>query len=119
MICLKCRKEIPDLSMYCPECGAPQFGRKEQEEIVLELADPVKSKVIITKTGNMTSALSAIRSATGLNITEIRKMLNELPAEILKGLSEEEAERIAKQLNEAGIEAHADHGRKDIQTESL
>ena len=110
MICLKCRAEIEDLSMYCPNCGAPQFTPKQDEEIVLQLEDPMKSKVIITQIENMTSALSKLREITGLSIMEIRSALKELPAVILDHLSEEDAIAKAKQLQEAGIQAEASNG---------
>ena len=112
MICLTCGAQIPDLSMYCPECGAAQFSAHIDEEITLELTDPMKSKVIIEKCDNMTAALSAIRNVTGLSITQARALLQELPAIILKNLSQEEAEKKAQELCEAGLEAYADHGKK-------
>ena len=106
MICLKCRAEIEDLSMYCPNCGAPQFTPKHDEEIVLELNDPMKSKVVIMEITNMTSALSTLKNITGLSIAEIRNALKELPA---------------TELCTAGIKAEAvsgsvsinDHGETD------
>ena len=116
MICLTCGAQIPDLSMYCPECGAAQFSAHIEEEITLELTDPMKSKVIIEKCDNMTSALSKIRSVTGLSITEARAFLNEMPAVILKNLSQEEAEQKAQELREAGLDAYADHGKKKEET---
>ena len=108
MICLKCRSEIEDLSMYCPNCGAPQFTPKIDEEIVLELSDPKKSKVIVTEVKNMTSALSVLKSITGLSIAELRTSLKELPAVIKEHLGKEEATETARQLREAGIESYTD-----------
>lgn len=113
MICLKCRAEIEDLSMYCPRCGAPQFAYKPEEEITLELTDPMKSKVILLEAGNLTAALSRLKEITGLPIPELRNRLKELPAVLFDHLSEEEAEEKAKQLNEAGLKAEADHGKKE------
>ena len=117
MICLKCRAEIEDLSMYCPNCGAPQFAPKHDEEIVLELSDPLKSKVIIHSVDNMTAALSAIRKVTGQQITEVRRLLDELPAVLLSGLSEEDAAKYAQQLKEAGIDASVSGGAVSIEEE--
>lgn len=117
MICLKCRAEIEDLSMYCPNCGAPQFAPKHDEEIVLELTDPLKSKVIIHSVGNMTAALSTIRKVTGLQMADVRRLLNELPAVLLSGLSEEEAQKYAEQLKEAGIDASVSGGAVSVEEE--
>jgi RNA polymerase subunit RPABC4/transcription elongation factor Spt4 len=121
MICLKCRAEIEDLSMYCPNCGAPQFTPKHDEEIVLELNDPMKSKVVIMEIDNMTSALSTLKNITGLSIAEIRNALKELPAVLMDHLSEEDALLKATELCTAGIKAEAvsgsvsinDHGETD------
>jgi RNA polymerase subunit RPABC4/transcription elongation factor Spt4 len=119
MICLKCRKEIEDLSMYCPNCGAPQFTPKIDEQITLELTDPMKSKVIIEKVENMTLALSHLREVTGLSIMELRSLLKELPAVLLSHLSKEDAAEKAQQLREAGFAAYADTGEASVNEESM
>lgn len=117
MICLKCRAEIEDLSMYCPNCGAPQFAPKHDEEIVLELTDPLKSKIIVHSVSNLTAALSTIRKITDQPLSEIRTLLSELPAVLLSGLSVEDAEKYASQLKEAGIDASADSGAASVEEE--
>lgn len=107
MICLKCRAEIEDLSMYCPRCGAPQFAPKHEEEITLELSDPMKAKVVITEVDNMTYALAKLKDITGRSIMELRALLKELPAAVMEHLSEEDALTKAKLLQEAGLKAEA------------
>ncbi len=114
MICLKCRAEIEDLSMYCPNCGAPQFTPDHHEEIVLELSDPMKSKVIVTEIDNLTSALSKLKAVTGLSVPEIRNALKQLPAVLKDHLSEEEAVQLAQKLNEEGIKAEAVTGSVSV-----
>ena len=117
MICLKCRAEIEDLSMYCPNCGAPQFAPKHDEEITLELSDPMKSKVVITEVENMTEALAKLKDITGRSIMELRTLLKELPAVVMEHLSAEDAVSRAKLLQEAGLKAEADTGAVSLSEE--
>ncbi len=111
MICKKCGKELPDLTMYCTNCGAPQFAAPKPE-VKLELADPSASKVVINSCPNMTNAVTSIRALTGMGVPEIRKLLQELPAVLLSALTREEAENTASMLKENGIDAEAVHKEK-------
>lgn len=111
MICKKCGKELPDLTMYCTNCGAPQF-EAPKPEVHLELADPSSSKVVINSCPNMTNAVTAIRALTGMTVPEIRKLLQELPAVLLSSLTRDEAENTASMLKENGIDAEAVHKEK-------
>lgn len=108
MICKKCGKEIPDLSMYCPECGAPQFAR-EEKEVNLVMPDRMKSKVVIYSCSNMTKGIQTIRAFTGLSIPEARKVLSSFPSVLLESLPADEAERSAEMLREEGLDAKAVH----------
>lgn len=111
MICKKCGKELPDLTMYCTNCGAPQFAAPKPE-VHLELADPSSSKVVINSCPNMTNAVTAIRALTGMTVPEIRKLLQELPAVLLSSLTRDEAENTASMLKENGVDAEAVHKEK-------
>ena len=106
MICRNCGKELPDLALYCPSCGFKQFGTTETEPVVLELADPASSKVIIDAVHNRTAALSSLKKITGLEISEISRILSDLPHVIRSSMSRETAEALAAKLKEQGIEAH-------------
>ena len=111
MICKKCGKELPDLTMYCTNCGAPQF-EASKPEVHLELADPSSSKVVINSCPNITNAVTAIRGLTGMTVPEIRRLLQELPAVLLSSLTREEAENTASMLKENGVDAEAVHKEK-------
>lgn len=107
MICRKCGAELPDLSMYCTNCGAAQFENKAQD-VVLTMPASKKTKVIITGFENMTKASTKLRDFTGMSIPEVRKILQQLPFELMGNLTEEEAEQSVEMLKESGIEAYAE-----------
>ncbi|MBR3310639.1 MAG: hypothetical protein IKG15_02320 [Solobacterium sp.] len=108
MKCRKCGAELPDLTMYCTVCGAPQF-EPEKKDITLTIPDAMNSKVIINSCSNMTTALTQIRGLTGLPLADIRKMLQSFPAVLFSNLSADEADNTAGMLKEAGIDAEAVH----------
>jgi len=111
MICKKCGKEIPDLTMYCPECGAPQF-EPEKKEVNLVMPGKTNSKVQINSVKNLTNTITQIRAFTGMSFPEVKKLLNTLPVTLLDNLSEEEADRSAQMLQEEGVDAVAVHPGK-------
>ncbi len=111
MICKKCGAELPDLTMYCTKCGAPQFAAPKPE-VNLVMADSSTSKVVINSCPNMTVALSQIRALTGMTVPEIRTLLKEMPAVLLSSLSRDEAESTAAILRENGVDAEAVHKEK-------
>ncbi|MCR4951910.1 MAG: ribosomal protein L7/L12 [Solobacterium sp.] len=94
---------MPDLTMYCPQCGAPQYGVKDSHEVHLELADPLNSSVVVTGYTNLTNALTSLRNLTGLELKDIRALLNELPAVVISGISAEQAELISADLIASGV----------------
>ena len=94
--------------MYCTECGAPQFEPEEQD-VVLVAPGTEKSKVVIMSVDNQTTAITAIRAFTGQTLPEVRKMMENIPFDLITDLSEEEAERSAEMLRENGVDAKAVH----------
>ncbi len=102
MKCAKCGYEMPELTMYCPQCGTAQYGAKEHE-VTLELSDPMKSSVTITGYTNLTNALTTLKSITGLEMRDVRAILNELPYTILKNVTAEKAELMSADLLASGI----------------
>jgi large subunit ribosomal protein L7/L12 len=48
------------------------------------------------------SAIKAVRSATGLGLKEAKGLVESAPTAVKEGLSKEDAEALAKQLEEAG-----------------
>lgn len=103
MKCLKCGYEMPELTMYCPQCGAPQYGVKEKNEVHLELTDPMKSSVVVTGYTNLTNALTALKRVLDADLKDVRALLSELPCTVCSGLSEEQAELISADLTASGI----------------
>ena len=110
MKCKQCGTELPDLTMYCTNCGAKQFGRRE-EDVELIMPDVKKSRIIVDTVDNMTKALSRIRELTGMTIQQVNAILKDLPGELLGGLDEESAKDIARVLEEGGVHVHIE-GRK-------
>ena len=107
MICKKCGYELPDLTMYCTNCGAPQFeAPKTEAHLVMPSGE--KCSVVINSVPNMTTAITQIRALTGLGVPEIRKLLQTLPAVLLEKLSLEEAQNTVSLLKENGVDAIVD-----------
>ncbi|MCR5794879.1 MAG: zinc ribbon domain-containing protein [Solobacterium sp.] len=107
MICRKCGAELPDLTMYCTNCGAAQFENRPQD-VVLTMPEAKKTKLIVTGYTNMTKAATKLRDFTGMSIPEVRRLMQQLPFELVGSLSEEEAEQSIEMLKEYGIEAIAE-----------
>lgn len=116
MKCKKCGMEIPDLTMYCPECGAPQF-EAPKTEVELHVPGLSKSKVVISEVVNMTNAITVLRNQSGKPIPEIRRMLSQLPVDYRVNLSAEDANVIVQDLLEQGIKAEAVHPQGFAPTE--
>ena len=116
MKCKKCGMEIPDLTMYCPECGAPQF-EAPKTEVKLHVPGLSKSKVVINEIANMTNAITVLRNQSGKPIPEIRRMLSQLPMDYRVNLSVEDANVIVQDLLEQGIKAEAVHPQGFAPTE--
>ena len=59
--------------------------------------------VILVEAGEKkVNAIKAVRSATGLGLKEAKGLVESAPAAVKEGLSKEDAEALAKELEEAG-----------------
>lgn len=62
--------------------------------------------VILTGAGdNKVAAIKAVRAATGLGLKEAKEAVESAPFTLKEGVSKEEAEALANDLKEAGIQA--------------
>ncbi|KUJ71141.1 50S ribosomal protein L7/L12 [Thiomicrospira sp. WB1] len=61
--------------------------------------------VILTGAGdNKVAAIKAVRGATGLGLKEAKAAVESAPFTLKEGVDKEEAEKLAEELKEAGIE---------------
>jgi large subunit ribosomal protein L7/L12 len=62
--------------------------------------------VVLTEIGgNKISVIKAVRGITGLGLKEAKEAVEGAPTALKEGVSKEEAEEVAKQLEEAGAKA--------------
>jgi len=54
--------------------------------------------------GNKVSVIKVVRNLTGLGLKEAKDLVEGAPSDIKKGVSKEDAEKIKKELEEAGAE---------------
>ncbi|QGY40750.1 50S ribosomal protein L7/L12 [Pseudodesulfovibrio cashew] len=78
-----------------PVAGGDAGGAEEQTEfdVVLKGAG-----------GNKIAVIKAVRAITGLGLKEAKALVDEAPKALKEGVSKEEADEAAKQLEEAGAE---------------
>lgn len=60
--------------------------------------------VMLTKVDNKIAAIKAVRAITGLGLKEAKELVEKAPVVVKDGLSKEDVESFAKQLQEAGCE---------------
>ena len=76
-----------------PAAGGDAAAAEEQTEF----------DVVMTSFGeNKVGAIKAVRAITGLGLKEAKEMVEGAPATVKEGASKDEAEKIKKQLEEAG-----------------
>ncbi len=81
--------------MMAPAAGGDAGGEDEQTEF----------DVILTGIGgNKIAVIKAVRAITGLGLKEAKGVVDEAPKAIKEGVSKDEADEVAKQLEEAGAE---------------
>ena len=78
-----------------PAAGGDAGGAEEKTEfdVVLKGAG-----------GNKIAVIKAVRAITGLGLKEAKAMVDEAPKALKEGVSKDEADEAAKQLEEAGAE---------------
>lgn len=81
--------------MAAPAAGGDAGGAEEQTEfdVVLKGAG-----------GNKIAVIKAVRAITGLGLKEAKAIVDEAPKALKEGVSKDEADEAAKQLEEAGAE---------------
>ncbi|WP_029406727.1 50S ribosomal protein L7/L12 [Thiomicrorhabdus sp. Milos-T2] len=68
-------------------------------------AEQTEFDVVLTGAGaNKVAAIKAVRGATGLGLKEAKAAVESAPFTLKEGVSKEEAEALANELKEAGIE---------------
>ncbi len=81
--------------MMAPAAGGDAGGEEEQTEFDVML------KAV---GGNKIAVIKAVRAITGLGLKEAKGVVDEAPKAIKEGVSKDEADAAAKQLEEAGAE---------------
>jgi len=81
--------------MAMPAGGGEAGGAEEQTEfdVILKGAG-----------GNKIAVIKAVRAITGLGLKEAKALVDEAPKALKEGVSKDEADEAAKQLEEAGAE---------------
>ncbi|MGL1861861.1 MAG: 50S ribosomal protein L7/L12 [Pseudodesulfovibrio sp.] len=81
--------------MMAPAAGGDAGGAEEQTEFDV---------VLKAVGGNKIAVIKAVRAITGLGLKEAKGVVDEAPKAIKEGVSKDEADAAAKQLEEAGAE---------------
>lgn len=76
--------------------GAPAAAAEEQTEFDVVLADAGANKVAVIK---------AVRAITGLGLKEAKEAVDGAPTTLKEGVDKAEAEKMKKELEEAGAKA--------------
>jgi len=81
--------------MAAPAAGGEAAAEEEQTEF----------NVVLTGAGgNKIAVIKAVRAITGLGLKEAKALVDEAPKTLKEGVSKDEADEAAKQLQEAGAE---------------
>lgn len=105
--CPMCERDISPNALACPYCGEPMRGisdieNKVDEVIEDEVDEEEGYKVILL--GNIQQKLNVIekiRELTGLELREIRKLVDSIPINIITCETYEEAQEVCKELRYA------------------
>lgn len=83
------------VAMAAPAAGGGEAAEEEKTEfdVILKSAGAAKIQVI-----------KAVRAATGLGLKEAKGLVDNAPKPIKEGLSKEDAEKLQKELTDAGAE---------------
>ncbi|AMK12276.1 50S ribosomal protein L7/L12 [Pseudodesulfovibrio indicus] len=78
-----------------PAAGGDAAAEDEQTEFNVVLTNAGSNKIAVIK---------AVRGLTGLGLKEAKALVDEAPKAVKEGVSKDEADEAAKQLQEAGAE---------------
>jgi large subunit ribosomal protein L7/L12 len=81
--------------MAAPAAGGDAAAEEEKTEFDVVLAGAGGNKIAVIK---------AVRAITGLGLKEAKALVDEAPKALKEGVSKDEADEAAKQLQEAGAE---------------
>ncbi len=71
-----------------------------------EVEEQTEFSVILTAAGDQKiAAIKAVREITGLGLKEAKDLVDQAPKAVKEGVSKEEAESVAKKIQEAGASA--------------
>ncbi|MHB1500294.1 MAG: 50S ribosomal protein L7/L12 [Candidatus Dormibacteria bacterium] len=71
-----------------------------------EVEEQTEFSVILTAAGDQKiAAIKAVREITGLGLKEAKDLVDQAPKPVKEGVSKEEAESVAKKIQEAGASA--------------
>eukprot|EP00300_Choanocystis_sp_HF-7_P025241 c26971_g1_i1.p2 GENE.c26971_g1_i1~~c26971_g1_i1.p2 ORF type:complete len:127 (-),score=20.59 c26971_g1_i1:21-401(-) len=87
---------VPMAMAAMPAAGGAQEAVEEQTEFDLVLKSFGANKVAVIK---------AVRGITGLGLKEAKDLVEGVPSTVKEAVSKDEAEKIKKELEEAGAEA--------------
>jgi large subunit ribosomal protein L7/L12 len=79
--------------MSAPAAGGAAAAEEEQTEFTVELKAAGAQKINVIK---------VVRAATGLGLKEAKDLVDGAPKAIKEGVSKDEAEKLKKELEEAG-----------------
>lgn len=83
------------IMMAAPAAGGGEGGEAAEEKTSFD--------VILAGSGDQKiKVIKVVRAATGLGLKEAKALVDEAPKTIKEGLSKEEAEKLKKELEEAG-----------------
>ncbi|PUE89851.1 50S ribosomal protein L7/L12 [Xanthomonas hortorum] len=81
------------VAVAAPAAGGAAAAAEEQTEFTVVLTDAGANKV---------SVIKAVRELTGLGLKEAKDLVDGAPKPVKEGIAKDEAEKIKKQLEEAG-----------------
>ena len=83
------------VAMAAPAAGGDAGGEEEKTSFDVILKSPGNAKIQVIK---------AVRGATGLGLKEAKELVDNAPKAIKEGVSKEDAEKLQKELTDAGAE---------------
>ena len=83
------------VAVAAPAGGGDAGGEEEQTAFDVVLKSPGQQKIQVIK---------AVRAATGLGLKEAKALVDNAPKAVKEGISKEDADKLAKELSDAGAE---------------